>query len=339
MLRCSKLHELTITPHKLAWPWVAFTPERTAFAVPVGRTTLAVRSATSLGQEQRVELPEALALPVDDASPTGTTSRQSGLHSIALHPDGRTIVGFGWHNDIPVACVERVGGAPELVDLGPALGDMGPLAATFTRDGESIWLSAENATGAAIVRLQFRDFQLESKVAFPAPPPPAFHELLLHPLEDAVLLTMACGQDGTFLRVARMVGGKLELVVTEADGGLEPSGLAETTEDGRGVCLVAFDHVELRGWPELERLASYDVEMELAANFNGVRIGGRFIVSATEEDGEEERALVLDDAMHLVDDAPAPPGMWAGKLAGDRLVTIDRGKDEERTAFVYLLEV
>ena len=34
MLRCSKLHELILSPGKLAWPWVAFAPERTAFAVP-----------------------------------------------------------------------------------------------------------------------------------------------------------------------------------------------------------------------------------------------------------------------------------------------------------------
>jgi hypothetical protein len=247
LLRCSKLHELALAPGQLAWPWVAFTPERTAFAVPVGPRTIAIRAAASLTEERRVELPEALAVPTVARSESGTTSRQPGLHAIALHPDGHTVVAFGWHKDIPVACVERVGGAPELVDLGPALGDMGPLAATFTRDGESIWLSAESASGAAIVRLRFRDFGLESKVAFPPAPPPAAHELLLHPLEDAVLLTMACGQDGTFVRVARAVGAALELVATEGDAGLESCGIAETTEDGGRVCLVMFDRVEDAG--------------------------------------------------------------------------------------------
>src|ERR1700685_3326160 len=143
MFRCSKLHELTLSPGQLAWPWVAFAPDRGAFAVPVGPRTLVLRAVASLGGERRVELPDALAVPVISASTQDTTSRQSGLHAIALHPDGRTVVGVGWHRDIPVACVERVGGAPELIDLGPALGDMGPMAATFTRDGESIWLSAE----------------------------------------------------------------------------------------------------------------------------------------------------------------------------------------------------
>jgi len=340
MLRCSKLHELAIAPGQLAWPWVAFSPERSAFAVPVRQRTIGIHAATSLGAPRRVELPEALAVPEVERSPASTGSRQPGLHSIALHPDGRTVVGFGWHKDIPVACVERVGGAPELVDLGPALGDMGPMAATFTRDGESIWLSAESATGAALARLRFRDFGLESKAAFPPPPPPASHELLLHPTEDAVLLTMACGQDGTFLRVARSVAGKLELVATEGDEGIEPCGLAETTDDGSRVCLVTFDRVELRRWPGMEREALFEVDDELSANYNGVRVGGRFVVSAAvQDDGDEERALVLTDALKLQDDAPAPPGMWAGRLGLDKLVTVSREKGEERRVFVYLLEV
>jgi hypothetical protein len=337
MLRCSKLHELTIAAGQLAWPWVAFTPERTAFAVPVGRRIIGIHAAASTAEERRVELPDALAVPDVERSPSSTSSRQPGLHSVALHPDGRTVVGFGWHRDIPVACVERVGGAPELVDLGPALGEMGPMAATFTRDGESIWVSAESAAGAAIARLRFRDFGLESKAAFPPAPPPASHELLLHPVEDAVLLTMACGEDGTFLRLARMLGGKLELVPTEGDGGIEPCGVAGTTEDGGRVCLVTFTRVELRRWPGMAREAQLDVADELSANYAGVRIGGRFIVSATEQDdGDEDRALVLTDALKLEDDAPAPPGMWAGQ---DRLVTVSRDKGEERRTFVYSMEV
>jgi hypothetical protein len=340
MLRCSKLHELTIAAGQLAWPWVAFSPDRTAFAVPAGRRTIGIRTAASPAEERRVELPDALAVPDVERSPSSTSSRQPGLHSIALHPDGRTVVGFGWHRDLPVACVERVGGAPELVDLGPALGEMGPLAATFTRDGESIWVSAESATGAAIVRLRFRDFGLESKAAFPPAPPPASHELLLHPVEDAVLLTMACGEDGTFLRLARTAAGKLELVATEGDDGIEPCGAAETTEDGGRVCLVTATRVELRRWPGMGREARVEVADELSANYTGVRIGGRFIVSATEQDdGDDDRALVLGDALKIEDDAPAPPGMWAGRLGLDKLVTVSRDRGEERRAFVYLLEV
>jgi hypothetical protein len=340
MLRCSKLCELTITPGKLEWPWVAFTPERTAFAVPVGPRTVAIRAATSLDRERRVELPDALAVPTIQASHDATTSRQPGLHALALHPDERTVVGLGWHRDIPVACVERVGGAAELVDLGPALGEMGPLAASFTRDGESIWVSAESATGAAIARIRFRDFGLESKVTFPPAPPPAHHELLLHPVEDAVLLAMACGQDGTFVRVARMTAAKLDLAPGEGDGGLEPCGLAETTEEGARVCFVAAERVVLRRWPDMALVANVQLGEETAANYNGLRTGGRFVVSATDEEAaEEERAMVLSDALRIESDDPAPPGMWAGRLGRDRLVTVGRDGGEAWHLYVYAMEV
>ena len=340
LFRCSKLTELPLAPGKLGWPWVAFSPERTAFSVPASTTTLSLRAADSPDRETLLSLPEALSVPTVEASPSTTSSRRPGLHAIALHPDGRTVVALGWHHDLPVACIARIGGGLELVDLGPALGDLGPMAVTFTGDGESIWLSAESPTHVAIARLRFRDFALQSKVAFPAPPPPASHELFLHPSDDAVLLTMACGQDGTFVRVARNVGGKLELVAGEGDEGLESCGVADTTEDGARVCLVTFDRVELRRWPDMQSLGQFDVGDEMSANYNGVRIGERFIVSATlEDDVDEERALVLGDHLELEDDAPAPPGMWAGRLGRDRLVTISRGKDEARTAFVYGIEV
>ncbi len=340
LLRCSKLCELPLAPGKLGWPWVAFSPERTHFAVPASPAALSLRAAISPEREALVTLPEALLVPVTPPSHSATTSRQPGLHAVAVHPDGRTVVALGWHRDLPVGCVVHPGGAPELVDLGPALGDLGPMAATFTRDGESLWLSAESATGAAIARLRFRDLTLEAKAAFPPAPPPAAHELFLHPADDAVLLTMACGQDGTFVRVARSLGGKLALVAGEGDEGLEPCGIAEATEDGSRVCLVTSDGAELRRWPDMKREARYEIGDDLSANYNGVRIGGRFIVSATlEDDIDDERALVLGDDLSRVDDAPAPPGMWAGRLGRDRLVTISRGKDEARMAFVYLIEV
>jgi hypothetical protein len=344
VLRSSKLLELAFTPGKLAWPWVAFSPERGAFAATVSPGELTVRSSASLDRETRLRLPDVLSVPTEEPSRSGTTSRQPGIHAIAVHPDARSVVAFGWHADIPVACILQAGLQPELVDLGPALGDMGPLAATFTREGQSLWVSAESHSGAAIARLRFRDFALESKAAFPPPPPPASHEIFLHPTEDAVLLAMACGPDGTFVRVARAAGGRLDLVEGEGDRGLEPCGVAEATDDGTRVCLVTCNSVELRRWPDLARESAFELGEELSANYNGVRLGGRFIVSATREDDDgdgdaNERALVFGSTLELEDDAPAPPGMWAGRLGRDRLVTVGRGKGESRAAFVHAIEV
>jgi hypothetical protein len=341
LLRSSKLNELPIAPGELAWPWVAFSPDRAAFALPVGPTTLALRSAASLDREVRLELPAALSLPTVAASRVDTTSRQPGVHTIAAHPDERTLVAFGWRGDLPVACVLRAGLPSELVDLGPVLGDMGPMAAAFTRDGESLWVSAESGKGAAIARLRFRDFGLEAKVAFDAAPPPAAHELYLHPTEDAVLLTMACGEDGTFVRVARFVEGRLELVAGAGDKGVDACGMAEGTEDGARVCLVAADRVELRRWPDLALDSTVPLGDDRSGNYNGVRMGGRFVVSATEQDdeGDDERALLFSDALTLEDDGPAPSGMWAGRLGRDRLVTIGREEGGARMAFVHAIRI
>jgi hypothetical protein len=341
VFRCSKLVEGRIVPRSLRWPWVAFSPDRGAAAFPVEAAAIAVRSAASLSREARVALPAPFATPTVPAVDGGTTSRQPGLHALAVHPDASTVVALAWHGDLPAACVARAGKAPEVIDLGPALGDMAPMAATFSRDGESLWVSAESAGGAALARLRFRDFALESKVAFAPGPPPAAHELFLHPAEDAVLLTMACGQDGTFTRVARFTGGRLDLVATAGDAGLEPSGVAEATDDGGLVCLVTSDAVETRRWPDLT-LASRRVFEELVTSYCGVRVGQRFVVSATfehDDGGEDERALVLRDGLEREDDAPAPPGMWAGRLGRDRLVTIGREKVDSRALFIYAVEV
>ena len=284
-----------------------------------------------------VELPEALALPTVEASTSGTSARQPGLHSMALHPDGKTVVGFGWR-DGPVAGVARVGAPGGLVDLKPALGELGPMAATFSHDGTLIWLSAESDRGAALLRLSFPSFKLEARATFSPAPPPAAHELFLHPTDDAALLTMACGQDGTFLQVGEMVGEKLALVVTQGEGGVEPCGLADATLDGARVCLVSAEKVALRRWPDLVQEAELKLPEELATNFNGVRIGSRFFISAIEEDEENERAVVLDEALGLVEVVSDVPGMWAGRLGDNRLVTIDRAKGDKRLGYVYSVE-
>ena len=104
------------------------------------------------------------------------------------------MVGFGWRDDGPVAWVARVGRAPELIDLRPALGELSPMATSFSRDGDVLWLSAEGAKTSAILRLRLDGFRLEARATFPPAPPPAAYELFLHPSEDAVLLTQACGK-------------------------------------------------------------------------------------------------------------------------------------------------
>lgn len=339
MLRLSRVHDFTLAPGSLPWPWVAFSPQRTAFVVPAGPKALAIHQLASLGDVRHLELPEGLALPTERPDSAATSSRQGGVHALALHPDGRTVVGFGWRDEGPAAFVARAGEPPELVDLTPALGAHGPMAATFSRDGATLWVSTESASGAALLRLGFPGLALEARATFSPPPPPAAHELWLHPTEDAAVLTMACGQDGTFIQVARMSDGKLGLMVTEGESGLEPCGLAEASADGTTLCLVMADRVELRRWPDLVPVAQLEVPEALVANYCGVRAGGRLLISASDQEDAHERALVLSETLSLEDDAPALPGMWAGRLGLDRLVAVSRDQGPLRRGFVYAIEV
>jgi len=333
MLRLSRVHDFTLAPGSLPWPWVAFSPQRTAFVVPAGPQALAIHQLASLGDVTHLELPRGLALPTERPDAAATSSRQRGL------PDGRTVVGFGWRDEGPAAFVARAGEPPELVDLTPALGAHGPMAATFTSDGATLWVSTESASGAALLRLGFPGLALEARATFSPAPPPAAHELYLHPTEDAAVLTMACGQDGTFIQVARMSDGKLGLTVTEGEGGLDPCGLAEASADGATLCLVMADRVELRRWPDLVPVAQLEVPEALVANYCGVRAGGRLLISANDQDDAHERALVLSEALGLEDDAPALPGMWAGRLGLDRLVAVSRDQGSLRRGFVYSVEL
>jgi hypothetical protein len=58
--------------------------------------------------------------------------------------------------------------------------------------------------------------------------------------------------------------------------------------------------------------------------YSGFRLGDRFVVAATDQESEDEdRALVYDArSLAIAGDAPAPRGMWCGRLGDDRLVAI-----------------
>lgn len=313
-----KILEFPLQPLELHWPWVAFSPGRDAFAYPTAACAYAVRAERSLDDVRRLVLPEALAVPADEA---GTF--QAGLRAAALHPDGATLVGVGWQ-DGPALFVTGVSRSPRVVSLARVLGEMVPRTVAFTKDGAALWVSAEEEDEEAVVaRLDFATLRLLGKVAFPAAPAPAQHLLHLHPTEDAAMLLMNCGQDGTFCRVARATGGEVTLLANEGEDGLEPSGLVEMATDGRNICLASSDQVELRRWPDLSLEAAFELDEDVVTNYAGVRVGERILVETESEDAE--RCLVFEKSLRFLGDAPRPPGMWAGRLGTRHLVTVSHG--------------
>ena len=325
MLRFETTAEFVVVPQHFQWPWIAFSEGRDAFAYPEGPRSFAIRRLAAIDAVTHVALPKAFALPTSASPASGTTARHPGVHAVALDPSGRSIALFAWRESQSLACVADDGGAREPVDLSAAHGaNAGPQAAMFSRDGRAIWVSTESDERASIVRLDAVDLSVLGRVDFPCPPLPAAHELHLHPGEDAALLTMACGQDGTFARVARWVSGAVVGVPNEVETGIEPAGIAEFDPDGESVCFVGERGVELRRWPRLAREARVEMPSGLVNRYSGIRLGDRVVVAATDEEEEgTDRALVYDArTLKLLEDAPSPRGMWAGRVGADRLVSI-----------------
>lgn len=340
LLRFEDVTQLTLSPRKLAWPWVWFSPDRRTLGYPVGPRALALRSIDRLDDERRIDLPAGFETPTKPLPTTGSTSRRPGLQTVALSDDGVTLVAFTWHDDGPRACVVSHDAPPRTIDLAPHLGGMGILSASFSKPGDALWASAESDTHASLLRLSLSDLAIVGQIPFAPAPLPAQHELHVHPTRDDALLLMACGQDGTFARVARFDTG---VVACEnaLEGGAEPTGLADWNDDGERVFLIGFDGIEARTWPGLALVSQVDAPDGLILNCTGLRIGDQLAVSAADEETEDEPRALLYDATTLVrnDDAPAPPGMWAGRFGDDRLVTIDRETSGTRRAFIRRLRV
>jgi hypothetical protein len=255
LLRFEPLATFAIAPGKLRWPWISLSPDRRHVAYPTGPHTIGLRSVDRLDEEAILTLPEAFHMPTQSMAATGSTARQPGLHAIAVNDDGTAIVAFAWHGAAPVACVAGIGREPTTIDLTAALDGMGPMSTAFARTGDALWLTTESETGAAILRLRASDLAVIGHVGFKPPPLPAQHEVFTHPFRDEALLLMACGQDGTFARIARF-DGEVTAIPCAAEDGIEPAGLADWDHTGHHVFLAGDTGLERRTFPDLELQAT-----------------------------------------------------------------------------------
>jgi hypothetical protein len=339
LLRTETIAEFAAKPGHLRWPWVAFSPARTAIAYPVDARTVGVRTSMRPSEECRVELADGFALPHERESAGGTTSRQVGLHALAVHDDGRSVVAFAWRDGAAHACVVIRDRTPRVVELGGALAGLGPMAAVVSLHGDAIWLSAEIDDRSMICRLAWPSLDVVGHETFAPPPLPAHHELFAHPSRDEVLLLMACGQDGTFAQVARFEDDRVARVSNQRERGGDPSGCCEWDAAAARVFLAGDGGLEVLAWPSLTRSAQRDAPDGLVFNYAGIRLGDRIVLSATdEESGDDVRALIYDaNSLDLLDDAPAPKGMWAGRFGNDCLVTIEASKSAGKPVRVHRL--
>lgn len=297
----------------LSWPWLSFDPGGACFAFAASGTTFATRI---LGDDARtVTDGPSFTLPVDLRAPADVQAFALGASGSLLAVTGADhVVVCDASGEIARARVTALAGAGF---TGRAL--------AFDRSGARLWLSAESEKETALLLLDARSLALVGAVKSAAFPPPAMHELMLHPVDDAVLLLAACGEEGTFARVAGHAGGEVSAITTTLDGGGIPAGFVGFSADGARVHLAEADELRTHAWPGLEELSSVELADDFVSSFVGVVLGGTILVDGQDAESSDDQIMVFDRSgilgSMLHDDAPK--GMWAGRLGASAIVTVE----------------
>jgi hypothetical protein len=305
----------------LSWPWVAFDASGSRFAFSTSPRHIATRVLRdgAVTEGPSFSFPDELTARAFTLDPSGTS-----IAAIAGE-DGRTVVTNG-------ASTQR-SSVGTLVGPGFAA-----KAIAFDRSGARLWLSAESATETAITLLDARTHAVLGAVRSAAFPPPSMHELMLHPRSDSLLLVAACGEDGTFARVATWTGDRVDAVVTALDDGSIPAGFVGFSTDGARVHLAEADELRTHAWPGLEELSSVEFADDFVSSFAGAVLGGQILVDGEDSEAREDAVMVFDTSAlrGTLAVPPVPAGMWAGRLGADAIVTVESKGEPSRGRVIRL---
>lgn len=291
----------------LKWPWVAIDPTRTWFAFAKNEDTIVAR--TLAGEERTFALPADLKL--------------GALHGFAIDPRGNALAVIG--ADVVVTLDEKGEARRSSLEAG-----FTARAITFDRKGSRLWISAESGKETALVLLDARTHDPIGTVRSAAFPSEANHELYVHPHDDAVLLLAACGEDGTFARVAGWSDGPPVAIETALDHGGASAGFVGFSSDGARLHLAEPDELQTFSWPDLAKLSSTPFEDDFVSSYSGVVIDSLIFVDGDLDlDAEAKDAVMMFDASarkgSLV--GAAPSGMWAGRIGTNAIIVVDAKGD------------
>ncbi|MDB5215148.1 MAG: hypothetical protein JWO86_3075, partial [Myxococcaceae bacterium] len=246
-MKLTELASFDVVHEHIAWPWIAFdaSGSRFAFASSKSRIASRVRRDGSGDGSANVADGATFTVPADVA-----------LRSFTLDSTGTLLALVGAAGDASLVVTTNHAGEEQKRSSMDALAGAGftAHAIAFDRSGTRLWLSAESATETAVVLVDARTHAVLGMVRSPGFPPPSMHELWLHPEQDAVVVLAACGEDGTFARVARWSGANLEAVTTALDDGSIPAGFVGFSTDGARLHLAEADELRTHAWPGLEEL-------------------------------------------------------------------------------------
>ena len=301
--------------HDHPWPWITFDAS--------GAACFAFASAKDRIGSRRLEADHIVVGP-SFTLPTG----------LALGD----VLGFSIASSgAQLAVVGTIDGASHLVVLGEkgesrrtpleSLAGAGftARATAFDRSGERLWISAESEAETVILLVDAASHERIGAATSARFPPPAMHELYLHLQDDAILLLAACGEDGTFARVAGWSGGGVEAIATTLDDGGIAAGFVGFSADGARVHLAEADELRTHSWPGLAELSSVELADDFMSSFSGVLLGERIFIDGEDAETHEDAAMLFDRSATVgaLLPEPVPTGMWAGRLGSDLLVTVE----------------
>jgi hypothetical protein len=312
---------------QLSWPWIAFDSSGKRFAFPSSKSRIETRSL----DDGRLTEGATFALPAD--------LTLAGVHGFSLDARGTLLAVAG----VASAAGVLITIDPDREQLRTPLETLTGAgftarATAFDRSGDRLWISAESAAETALLLVDARTHALVGIARSAAFPPPATHELFLHPQDDAVLLLAACGEDGTFARVAGWSGGGVEAIVTTLDKGGIPAGFVGFSSDGLRVHLAEADELRTHAWPGLEELSSVELADDFVSSYAGAVLGDRIFVDGEEADSREDAVMMFDRSatQGTLLPFPVPIGMWAGRLGTGAIVTVEAKGEPARGRVVRI---
>ena len=320
-MKLRELGSFDVVHEGLAWPWLAFEPRGRGFAFCASDRTIATRWLRGDAPASGIEEGPTFTLP--DGIVVST------LRGFAVDPDASLLVivaggaASGASSFALITCDAR--GEVKRTPFGDLARGFEPCALVFDRKTSRVWISAESASETAVLFVDATTHALLGTATSAAFPRPSNHELYVHPVDDAVLLVAACGEEGTFARVVGWSGEAVERIATSLDEGGIAAGFVGFTNHGAHVHLVEADELRTHAWPTLHELASVELADDFVSSFSGAVLNGLVHVDGQHADDGDDAVLRFDRAALFGSLAtlPVPAGMWAGRLGDDVLVTVE----------------
>jgi len=326
-MNLEELASFDVVHDKLSWPWIAFDSSGKRFAFASSDR----RIETRFLDDGRVTEGPGLPLPPDLAL--------SGIHGFSIDAHGTLLAVVGVIEAAGVVVTIGEDGQRRRTPLEALVGaGFTARATTFDRTGARLWISAESDAETALLLVDAQTHALVGLARSASFPPPASHELYLHPQDDAVLLLAACGEDGTFARVAGWSGGGVEAISSALDKGGISAGFVGFSADGARVHLAEADELRTHAWPGLEELSSVELADDFVSSYSGVVLGARILVDGEEADSAEDGVMMFDPSATRGSmlPPPVPTGMWAGRLGADAIVTVESKGEPARGRVVRI---